>query len=408
MAQKGLNTFFENYLTKNNIFEDKKALQSNHSPEKIPHREAQIKEIASIFAPSLKLEKPSNLFLYGQTGTGKTLSIKHIKNTLLEIAEKNNVPLKIIYVNCKLKKVSDTEYRLIAQLAREFGKDIPVTGLPTDEVYNIFFKAIDVEKCLLILILDEIDELVKKTGDKILYNLTRINAELQNTQVSIVGISNNALFRDDLDPRVKSSLSEEELIFPPYNAIQLQDILNQRAKEAFKKETISEGVIAKCAAYAAREHGDARRAIDLLRVAGEIADRENSPKVELKHIDEAEKRIERDRIIEISSTQPKQSQATLFSIIELQNQRKKTRSREPIFAGEVYDHYKKICSQAGLRPLTQRRLSDIVSELDMLGIIHARVLSKGRGGRTREIRLDITATTKNEVHRILGMSLDII
>ncbi len=408
MTQKDLDLFFDEYLNKNNIFKNKKALQGNYSPEQIPHREAQIKEIASIFAPSLKLEKPSNLFLYGQTGTGKTLTVRYVASKIEKTAQLNKIPLKIIYVNCKLKKVSDTEYRLIAQLAREFGQEIPITGLPTDEIYNIFFKTLDSKPRMLIVILDEIDELVKKTGDKILYNLTRINSELKNAQLSIVGISNNALFRDYLDPRVKSSLSEEEIVFPPYNALQLQDILQGRAKKAFQDTTLEEGVIAKCSAYAAREHGDARRALDLLRVAGEIADRENSPTVDLKHIDEAEKRIERDRILEIASSQPKQSQATLFSIISLNENRKKTKSKEPVFAGEVYDTYKEICKKTNLRPLTQRRLSDIVSELDMLGVIQARVLSKGRGGRTREIKINISASTKNEVFRILGLALDII
>ena len=408
MAQKDLDLFFNEYINKDNVFKNKKALQDNYSPEIIPHREIQIKEIAGIFAPALKLEKPSNLFLYGQTGTGKTLTVKYIISKINKTASSNKIPLKIIYINCKLKKVSDTEYRLIAQLAREFGQEIPVTGLPTDEIYNIFFKTLDSKKRMLIVVLDEIDELVKKTGDKILYNLTRINSELQNSQLSIVGISNNALFRDDLDPRVKSSLSEEEIVFPPYNALQLQDILQQRSKNAFQEQILEEGVIAKCSAYAAREHGDARRALDLLRVAGEIADRENSSNVQLKHIDEAEKRIERDRILEIASSQPKQSQATLFSIISLVEKRKRSKSREPVFAGEVYDYYKEICRKTNLRPLTQRRLSDIVSELDMLGVIQARVMSKGRGGRTREIKINISSTTKNEVFRILGLSLDII
>jgi len=198
-------------------------------------------------------------------------------------------------------------------------------------------------------------------------------------------------------------LSEEEIIFPPYNALQLQDILQQRAKKAFKPNILEQGVIAKCAAYAAREHGDARRALDLLRVAGEITDRNNLQKLTLDQIDEAEKRIERDRILEIASSQPKQFQATFYSIIELSENTKKS-----VFAGDVYEYYKKICINAGLRPLTQRRLSDIVSELDMLGVIHAKVLSKGRGGRTREIKLNIPKQTKKEVKKILGMGLDLI
>jgi cell division control protein 6 len=97
---------------------------------------------------------------------------------------------------------------------------------------------------------------------------------------------------DHLDPRVKSSLGEEELVFPPYNALQLQDILKERAESAFKEGTLQEGVIAKCAAYAAREHGDARRALDLLRVAGELAERESSKKITLEHIDAANQKIE--------------------------------------------------------------------------------------------------------------------
>ena len=228
MVQDELNGFFEDFLSRKSIFLNKKVLQSNFTPEDIPHRNDQIKQIANILAPSLKLDKPSNLFLYGKTGTGKTLSIKHITNKLINIALKKKIPLKSIYLNCKLKKVADTEYRLVAQISRELGQEIPTTGLPTEEVYKILFNLVDKEKCLIILILDEIDQLIKKTGDEILYNLTRINSELKNSQITIIGISNDLLFRDGLDPRVKSSLSEEELIFPPYNAIQLQDILRQR------------------------------------------------------------------------------------------------------------------------------------------------------------------------------------
>jgi len=156
------------------------------------------------------MEKPSNIFIYGKTGTGKTLSMRYLADQMITLADNKRIPLKIIYLNCKLKKIADTEYRLIAQLAREFGKDIPPTGLPTDEVYNIFFKTLDEEKRIIILVLDEIDQLVKKAGDELIYNLTRINSELKNSQTSIVGISNDLVFANNLDPRVKSSLSEEK------------------------------------------------------------------------------------------------------------------------------------------------------------------------------------------------------
>lgn len=396
MVDNNLTNFFEKFLTKDSLFKNKKVLQSTYIPDQIKHRDEQINYIAQILAPALRKEKPSNLFVYGKTGTGKTLSIRYTAEQMENIAKDRDIPLSVFYLNCKLKKIADTEYRLIAELARFFGKAVPPTGLPTDEVYNIFYKALDEEEKIVILVLDEIDQLVKKAGDEIIYNLTRINSELKRSQISIVGISNDLMFANNIDPRVKSSLSEEEIVFPPYNALQIQDILKNRSQEAFKKGVIEEGVIQKCAAYAAREHGDARRALELLRVAGELAERKNEEHVMIKHIDDAEEKIEKDRIVDIIKTQPKQFQATLYPII-LTHQNKKT----AIYTGEIYDIYKDLCVRIGLRPLTQRRISDIVAELDMLGIINAKVISKGRFGRTREITLAVPSEIEPKIKKIL-------
>lgn len=395
-------TFFNQYLESETLFENKKVLQSNYVPEDINHRDEQIQIVAKILAPALRMEKPSNLFIYGKTGTGKTVTVKHTLSTMQIVAERQGIPLKICYVNCKLKKVADTEYRLVAELARMFGKAIPVTGLPTDEVYSNFFEALDSKEQTVIIVLDEIDQLVKKVGDEIIYNLTRINGDLRKTQLSIIGISNDLIFSNTLDPRVKSSLSEEELIFPPYNAIQLQQILARRAKEAFKEGAIGQGVVAKCAAYAAREHGDARRALELLRVAGELAERMGNMCVKVVHIDEAEEKIERDRIVDVIRTQPKQFHATLQAILLLAEKHKN------IFTGDVYEVYKQVCKKAGQRPLTQRRISDIIAEMDMLGVINAKVISKGRFGRMREITLGLSESLLPSVKLIVKGELGFV
>jgi cell division control protein 6 len=408
MANNDLTGFFEHFLNKDTLFMDKKVLQSAYIPQEIKHRDQQINQVAQIMAPALRGEKPSNLFIYGKTGTGKTLTIKHVSDNLLKVAKEKEVPMKIFYLNCKLKKIADTEYRLIAQLARFFGKAIPATGLPTDEVYNAFFSVLDSEKQIVILILDEIDQLVKKAGDETIYNLTRVNSELKKSQVSIIGISNDLMFANNLDPRVKSSLSEEELVFPPYNALQIQDILHHRAEKAFKKGVIGEGVISKCAAYAAREHGDARRALELLRVAGEIAERSDKETVAIENIDEAEDKIERDRILEVVETQPKQFQATLYAILLSEDSAKNRNNKSIIFTGEVYDLYRNICDKIGLRPLTQRRVSDILAEQDMLGIINAKIISKGRFGRTREMNMAVPSSLKPKIKKILEENLDLV
>ena len=183
--------------------------------------------------------------------------------------------------------------------------------------------------------------------------------------------------------------------------MQIRDILRERAKAAIKPGVLQEGVIEKCAAYAARDHGDARRAIELLRVSAETAERKNQSTVTTEHIDEAEQNIEKDRIFEIVEMQPKQYQATLYAIISLSGK------KDAIFTGEIYDLYKGICSKTGLRPLTQRRISDVLAELDVFGIINARVISKGRYGRTREISTQLDNSVKAKITGVLRESLGI-
>ncbi len=382
------------------LFRNKQVLQANYSPEDIPHRGKEVGHIASILAPSLLGEKTSNLFVYGKTGTGKTLSVQHVSNELMKRV-KNSKILRIEYLNCKLKKVADTEYRILAELIKKLGGSVPATGLPTDQVYLKFIEILEKsEEKLLILILDEIDQAVKKISDNFLYNLTRLNSELRDVQIIIVGISNDLRFLDCLDPRVRSSLGEEELVFPPYNAIQLQDILRKRAEEAFKPKVVTEGVIAKCAAFAAREHGDARRALDLLRVAGEIAEREADFKIKIKHIDKANDKIERDKILDIIETEPKQFQLVLYSIFKLLE-----KTKDGIFTGDIYTYYQDVCKNVNVDILTQRRVSDILAEFDMLGLINARVISKGRWGRTREVKLAIPENILEKSKGILVGSL---
>ena len=398
-----LDKIFDSFVA-SSLFKNKVVLQSNYSPENILHRTEQIETMASILGPTLKGERASNLFLYGKTGTGKTLSVQYVRNKLeLRVNEMGNDFLRFLYINCKLKKVSDTEYRIIAELIKDLGGSVPATGLPTGDVYQKFVELIDNKKQIVVIVLDEIDQAVKKISDNFVYTLTRINSELKNAQVSLIGISNSLTFMDNLDPRVRSSLGEEEVVFPPYNALQLRDILNKRAEEAFIEKGLEEGVISKCAAYAAREHGDARRALDLLRVAGEIAVREGSDKILLEHIDSANQKIERDKMLDVIDTEPAQFQLVLYAIMMLSE----NGHSGAIYTGDVFNMYQEICNKTRNEILTQRTVSDILAEFDMLGIINARVISKGRNGRTREIKLMLASNVRGKAKDILEKSLEL-
>ncbi len=371
---------FERIISSSRIFKNRDVLRHTYTPDELPHRDEQINALATILAPALRYETPSNVLIYGKTGTGKTATVKFVARQLEEMSSKLDVRCLVHYMNCEL---IDTQYRVFASIANALGRNIPMTGLPTDYVYEEMKKALDSRRQVVIIVLDEIDKLVRK-GDEALYSLTRINSELINAKVSIIGISNDLKFKSFLDPRVLSSLSEEEIVFPPYNAEQLRDILEQRAKLAFYEGVLDEDVIPYCSALAAQEHGDARKALDLLRTSGEIAEREGDNRVTKEHVKKAVKKIESDQIAETVRTLPTHSKVLLFGMIIL------TESGYRKFTtGEVYAIYKNLCKKIGLDTLTQRRISDLISELDMLGIINSIVISKGRYGRTREIRVDM-------------------
>lgn len=376
-----LDNIFQSFLEKRSLFKNRAALSHEYLPDSFPHREDQIKFIAEIIAPALKGFKPSNLLIYGKTGTGKTVVIKYILNILREKAIDLSSPLTTFYVNCRL---IGSEYRVYSTICNGLGFKVPFTGLSLGELFNRFCEFIDESKSLFIIVLDEIDALIKTDGDEILYNLTRINEILNYSKVSLIGISNNLKFKELLGPKVLSSLSEEEIVFRPYNASELTDILWYRAKLAFNEGVVNEGTVSLCAALAASEHGDARRALDLLRVAGELAEREGTSMIEERHIRDAEMRIEHDRIIDVMKNLPLHSKLIMCSLYFLDQL-----SFEYSITGDIYHVYNNLCSILRVFPLTQRRVSGLINELDSIGLLNARVTSFGRYGRSKKIRLGI-------------------
>ena len=377
-----LDGIFESYLSNEKIFKNRNVLRPSYVPEKLPHRGDQIKRVGVILASTLKGGIPSNVLCYGKTGTGKTAVVKYVLKHLSEKSRELSIKEPIIgYINCG---IVDTNYRVLAQLNKSIGIDVPFTGLPTDEIYRRFVEGLEKRGSLMIIVLDEIDMLVKKSGDSVLYDLTRINSTLENAKVSLIGISNDLKFKEYLDPRVLSSLGEEEIVFPPYTASELKDILSERVKEAFQDDALGPGVINLCAALAAREHGDARRALDLLRVAGELAERENAEKVTEEHVRKAKSQIESDIVTETLKKLPLQSKLVLYAIFVLTKQKGSN-----IITGEVYSTYIDMCQDLNIEPVTQRRVSDLINELDMLGVINSSVISKGRYGRSKKIKLTV-------------------
>jgi cell division control protein 6 len=285
--------------------------------------------------------------------------------------------------------MTGSEYRVFATLSQSLGLSVPFTGLSVGEVFDRFRTGLDASRTIFIVVLDEVDALIKDRGDGLLYELTRINETLCKSKVSIIGISNDLRLKEFLDPRVLSSLSEEELVFRPYDASELRNILFERSRLSFHEGSLSDAALSVCSALAAAEHGDARRALDLLRVAGEVAERKGAKMITEEHVREAEKHIEHDRVVEALQNLTLHSKLMLLSVYHL--------GRVSATTGEIYDVYSELCGEMGVGLLTQRRLSTLINELDVMGLLNAKVVSMGRYGRTKKIRLEMSRTLIKDV-----------
>jgi cell division control protein 6 len=374
-----LDDVFDSFVRGERLFKDREVLRHDYLPDRLPHREDQIRLLGSTVAPVLRAARCSNIFIYGKTGTGKTAVTKYVLSHLESKAKEYGAQLKFCYINCRM---TGSEYRVFASLSQSVGLSIPFTGLSVGEVFDRFRIGLDQSKIIFIIVLDEVDALIKERGDAFMYELTRINETLQKSKVSIIGISNDLRLKEFFDPRVFSSLSEEELVFRPYDAGELRNILLERSRLAFQDGVLSDSALNVSAALAAAEHGDARRALDLLRVAGEVAERQGAKGVTEEHVRQAEKHIEHNRVIEALKNLTLHSKLVLLSVYHLNKSSPTT--------GEIYDIYNELCGEMGAGLLTQRRLGTLVNELDSMGLVNAKVVSMGRYGRTKKIRLEIS------------------
>ena len=325
--------------------------------------------------------------VYGKTGTGKTAVTRYVISKLDIKCASENINASFVYCNAKL---AGTEYRILSELASHIGLKIPFTGLAVSEVFSRIQSFMKERRLHTIFVLDEIDFLIKNSGDDLLYDLTNSSDKITPAFLSLIGISNDLQFKEELGARVQSRLSEEELVFPPYSASELRAILIERAILAFNKESFTDEAVNLCAALSGSEHGDARRAVDLLRISGEVAEREGAPTLEEKHVRVALQKIDQDRISDALKTLP--LHAKLVLLASMNTNEDITGNPSKASSGTVYERYTHLCSKCGLDALTTRRVSGLLTELDTLGLISATVVNYGRYGRTKRITPQISLT----------------
>jgi cell division control protein 6 len=365
------------------ILKKRDVLHFTFIPETILHRDNELAKVTQALLPILKKSRPSNLLVYGKPGTGKTLVVKTILLKIQKRVEKSDFPIKLVYTNAKDET---TLYGLLVSFGRQLGlktqKELPTTGLSISGVFNRLLDIIEKDSTNAVFVIDEIDylaELISKTGKDILYNLTRANERLKTGSLTLIGISNDLTFKERLDPRVLSSLSEEEIVFTNYTMEQIKEILLDRIKTAFIQGTVESAAVNLCAAMAGQEHGDARRAIDLLRVAGELAEREQSEAVKEDHIRRASQKMEEDKETTALNSYPLHEKLLIIAVMRANGSS----------TGEIFQTYKGLCKALRQKEITQRRVTQILGDIELSGLITGKITHQGMHGRTKKYNLTI-------------------
>lgn len=367
------------------VYKNRDALREDYQPETLVGRDEEFDRYRTALQPVINGEQPNNIFLYGKTGVGKTAGTRFLIDHLVEdAAQYDDINLTVKMLNCDGLSSS---YQIATRLVNKFRDDsneISTTGYPRATVYDMLWTELD--KCggTVLIVLDEIDHV---DDDSILYQLprARANGNLSEAKIGIIGISNDFSFRDNLSPKVKSSLCEEEIQFPAYDATELIEILSQRAEVAFHDGVVDRSAIDLCAAYGARDAGDARQSLDLLMKAGDLARDTDTDTITDDFVREARQELKRGRIREGITGLTQHGHLVLYALLTMEQQ-----GKTPARSRDIRPRYTNFAEKVGVDPLVPRRMRDHLGELSMLGIVSAVERNEGRrGGTYREYALDV-------------------
>ena len=359
-------------------------------------REKEIGSIVTHFAPILRDQNPVHLSILGKTGTGKTVTVLLLLTHIQQVAKEKGIEVRYEHLDLSVPRPCFRAMNDLACLLNASKRY--VKGISLDEMAGRIEESLANYSGFLVLFIDEIDH-VNRDLDAFLKFLVRRLPQAVPTKLVLVFASNRLGWRRDIDSRVKSFLKVNEIIFEPYNAVDLQVILKTRVAKALNQHVIDAGVIEKIAALASKEHGDARKAVELLTKSARIAECEGS-RLTLDVVGQAYNALEMDSYLEFVKTSPEQLQAVLYAALD-----STAKQGQRWSATDIYGAYECVCREHGLAQLTQRRFSDLLMELELYGFVRASNVSMGRYGRKKEISLMVPEDVVERMKATIRMNL---
>lgn len=350
------------------LLQDESALDFDYAPPSLPHREEHVKRLTQTYRGILDRPGSASLkaLVFGGTGVGKTVVTKYFGENITRIARHRNLKLRFVYINCR---TMESRWSLALNVAKRVNyRELNIKGYSPNQMFREVYDYLNTNDEYLLLALDEVDSFIKRTGENLIYDVMRLSEEYLNVpkRVAVILIARGHEIFDlpVLDRSTVSSLSGADIIeLPPYKAVELRDILNQRIAAAFKPSVVPNEVVNFIADIAGRQ-GDARYAIELLWLAGKYADSEQARWVTPDHVRRAR-----------AQTHPwvRKDELEALSINEKTILLAVTRSYEAedayVTLNQVKAAYKVCCEELGLKPLGSAQLQGVLTELDKAGLV---------------------------------------
>jgi len=366
------------------VFKDQRTLSFDYVPQKLVHRDVQMKRLAMIYRPVAESNVSQNAVLIGSVGTGKTAIAKRFCMDLKEFGEKQQKAIDWTLVNCRHR---NSESAVVLQIVNHFQPNFPDRGFSITEMLRVLRKDLEKRKMHLVVVLDEADVLLKKAGPDIIYKLTRFGEEKVDSKelVSVILVSQKNVF-DLLDSASASTFKRTNLVeFGKYSCAELRDIVDQRAQLALHEGAIDADPI-DLIAEVSTEWGDARFAIEILEKAGMLADEEGAGNVTVEHVRgakaEAYSSITESKLIGLD----KHQKLVLLAIARA------SKGKAYITTKDAESGYAVACEEYDEKSRAHTAFWGLMKDLDTLGVVSAKKSGPGISGKTTVITLlDIPA-----------------
>ncbi len=360
------------------VFKDRSKVSFDYIPEKLPHRDAQMQRLFSMFRPVGDSGLASNAFLYGSVGTGKTHTAKRFCEDFRLYANKQGRGFDHVHVNCRQKMGDDA---VLLHILKHFDARFPDRGFSIPEKLDSLRKWLEKQQVHLAIILDEVDVLLKKSGSELVYTFSRFGEEAGKGNVSLILISQRRDSIDRLDAAAMSTFRRTNAVeFPKYSEEELADILKTRVGLAFHPGTVDDKIIALIADIAS-EYGDARYAIDLVESAGSAADAEVADEVGPEHVRIAKAGVTQSDLQERLAELDRNQRLVLLGIA------RKIRKKTYITTGDAEEAYHVICEEFHEKRRAHTQFWKYLQDLDAMGLIDAKKSGEGVVGKTTMISL---------------------